>query len=414
MNYQLIAPCYFGTESTAAFEAKRIGGQNVQVTDGRIAFEGDASVIAAANLGLRCAERVLLLLKSWPVLTFDELFDGVASVPWEELLPADACFPVKGSSLSSQLSSVPACQSIVKKAVVERLRRGHRVQTLPESGGEYRIRFSIRKNQAELFLDTTGEGLHKRGYRRNATEAPIKETLAAAIADLGRVRRDSLVLDPFCGSGTLVIEAAQKALNIAPGLRRRFAAEHYAFVPPEIWAAQREKCLAEAKMDAAFEGVGYDIDPAAVQLANQNAKLAGVGSRCRFEQADVRDLAPPPNAIILTNPPYGERLGDLDTAAALAKTLGERLRDHPAAGVYVITADAEFEAHYGQRANRRRKLYNGMIPCQVYMYFDAPHARPGGPAAPAAPHRPAEKRPAEKHPAKPRPAAPAAQKSPAK
>lgn len=376
LEYQLVAPCYFGTEATAAFEAKRIGGREVRVTDGRVAFWGDASVIAAANLGLRCAERVLLLLKSWHAASFDELFDGAASVPWEELLPPDAAFPVRGSSLSSQLSSVPACQSIVKKAVVERLRRGHKVLTLPETGQEYRIRFSIRKNEAEIFLDTSGEGLHKRGYRRNATGAPIKETLAAAMADLGRVRRDSLVLDPFCGSGTLVIEAAQKALNIAPGLRRRFAAEHYAFVPPEIWERQREKCLEEAKMDAGFEGVGYDIDPAAVQLANQNAKLAGVGGRCRFEQADVAVFTPAPNAIVLTNPPYGERLGDLDTAAALAGVLGRQLRQHPAAGVYVITADADFEKHYGLRAARRRKLYNGMIPCQVYMYFGQKGPRP--------------------------------------
>lgn len=369
LEYQLIAPCYFGAEATAAFEAKRAGGRDVRVSDGRVAFGGDASVIAAANLGLRSAERVLLLLKSWHAETFDELFDGAAAVPWEELLPADAAFPVKGSSLSSQLSSVPACQSIVKKAVVERLRRGHKTLTLPETGQEYRIRFSIRKNEAEIFLDTSGEGLHKRGYRRNATGAPIKETLAAVIADLGRVRRDSLVLDPFCGSGTLVIEAAQKALNIAPGLRRRFAAEHYAFVPPKIWAEQREKCLAEAKPDAGFEGVGFDIDPEAVRLANQNAKLAGVGGRCRFELADVKDFAPAPNAIVLTNPPYGERLGDLDTAAALAGVLGRQLRAHPPAGAYVITADADFEKHYGARAARRRKLYNGMIPCQVYMYY---------------------------------------------
>ena len=263
MNYNLIAPCYFGTESTAAFEVRRLGAEDVQVTDGRIAFAGGAELIAAANLNLRCAERVLVLLKSYAAFTFDELFDGVAAIPWEELLPADAQFPVKGSSLSSVLSSVPACQSIVKKAVVERLKRGHRVLMLPETGALYKIRFSIRKNQVEIMLDTSGDGLHKRGYRRNATGAPIKETLAAAIADLGRVRRDSQVADPFCGSGTLVIEAAQKAMNIAPGLRRRFAAEHYSFCPPAVWAAQREKALAEVKKDAAFEGVGYDIDPQA-------------------------------------------------------------------------------------------------------------------------------------------------------
>lgn len=369
MNYRLIAPCYFGTESTAAFEVRRLGAQNVQVTDGRISFEGAAEMIAAANLNLRCAERVLLLLKTYTAVTFDELFDGVYSVPWEDLIPANAQFPVKGSSLSSTLSSVPACQSIVKKAVVERLKKGHRVSVLPEDGPLYKLRFSIRKNQVELMLDTTGDGLHKRGYRRNATGAPIKETLAAAIADLGRVRRDTLVNDPFCGSGTLVIEAAQKAMNIAPGLRRRFAAEQYAFCPPSIWAAQREKALGEVKKDSAFEGVGYDIDPAAVELARQNAKLAGVGERCRFEVADVQAFAPPAEATVLTNPPYGERLGDLDTAARLAGVLGKRLQVCPAAGAYIITADADFEAHFGKKANRKRKLYNGMIPCQVYMYF---------------------------------------------
>ena len=369
MKYHLIAPCYFGTESTAAFEVRRIGAEEVQVTDGRIAFTGGPEIIAAANLNLRCAERVLLLLKSYTATTFDELFDGVYSIPWEELLPADAQFPVKGSSLSSILSSVPACQKIVKKAVVERLKKGHKVLTLPETGALYKLRFSIRKNRVEIMLDTSGDGLHKRGYRRNATGAPIKETLAAAIADLGRVRRDTLVQDPFCGSCTMVIEAAQKAMNIAPGLRRRFCAEHYGFVPQKVWAEQREKALSEVRMDAAFEGFGWDIDPAAVELATQNAKLAGVGERCHFEVADVADFVPEAAATVLTNPPYGERLGDLETAAKLAGVLGGRWEQNPGQGLYVITADADFERHFGKKAARRRKLYNGMIPCQVYMYY---------------------------------------------
>ena len=369
MKYHLIAPCYFGTESTAAFEVRRIGAEEVQVTDGRIAFTGGPEIIAAANLNLRCAERVLLLLKSYTATTFDELFDGVYSIPWEELLPADAQFPVKGSSLSSILSSVPACQKIVKKAMVERLKKGHKVLTLPETGALYKLRFSIRKNRVEIMLDTSGDGLHKRGYRRNATGAPIKETLAAAIADLGRVRRDTLVQDPFCGSGTMVIEAAQKAMNIAPGLRRRFCAEHYGFVPQKVWAEQREKALSEVRMDAAFEGFGWDIDPAAVELATQNAKLAGVGERCHFEVADVADFVPDAAATVLTNPPYGERLGDLETAAKLAGVLGSRWEQNPGQGLYVITADADFERHFGKKAARRRKLYNGMIPCQVYMYY---------------------------------------------
>ena len=369
-EFTLVAPCFFGTESTLSFEVRRLGAQNVQVTDGRVAFSGGPEMIAAANLNLRTAERVLLLLKTFPASTFDELFDGVNAIPWEELIPADAQFPVKGSSLSSQLSSVPACQSIVKKAVVKRLQAGHKTATLPETGALYKIRFAIRKNVVEVMLDTSGDGLHKRGYRRNATLAPIKETLAAAIADLGRVRRDSLVQDPFCGSGTLVIEAAQKALNIAPGLRRRFAAEQFDFVPAAVWREQRQKALDETKLDAAFEGIGYDIDPAAVALANANAKLAGVGERCHFEAADVKDFTAAQNAIVLTNPPYGERLGDAAEAAGLARTLGQVWQRHPGQGLYAITADADFETHFGKKAARRRKIYNGMIPCQLYMYFD--------------------------------------------
>lgn len=368
--YTMVAPCFFGTESTLHFEIKRLGAQNIQVTDGRIAFQGEAEMIAAANLNLRTAERVLLQLATYKAMTFDELFDGCYRIPWEELLPADAAFPVKGSSLSSQLSSVPACQSIIKKAIVKRLMVGHKTSTLPESGQVYKVRFSLRKNEVEIYLDTSGDGLHKRGYRRNATLAPIKETLAAAIADLGRVRRDSLVQDPFCGSGTLVIEAAQKALNLAPGLRRRFAAEHFDFVPAEAWARQRQKALEEVRRDAAFEGVGYDIDPAAVALANANAKLAGVGDRCRFEVADVKDFMPAAAATVLTNPPYGERLGSSAEAASLAKTLGQIWQRNPAQGLYAITADTDFEQHFGKKANRRRKIYNGMIPCQLYMYYD--------------------------------------------
>ncbi len=369
LEYDLIAPCYFGVERAAAFDLQRTGARDVAITDGRVAFRGGAEVIAAANLWSRCAERVLILLKAFPVATFDELFDGVSAIPWEELMPANAAFPVKGSSLSSTLSSVPACQSIVKKAVVERLRRGHHVQALPEDGALYKLRFSIRKNVAEIMLDTSGEGLHKRGYRKNSMEAPIKETLAAAIADLGRVYPDTQAQDPFCGSGTLLIEAAMKAMNLAPGLRRHFIAEHYAFLPGKVWAEQREKALDEARRDAAFEGVGFDIDPAAVALAAANAKLAGVDSHCRFFTADVQKYAPAPGVKVFTNPPYGERLGDAEDAARLAGVLGERLTECPVRGAYIISGDADFERHFGRPAKRRRKLYNGMIPCQVYMYF---------------------------------------------
>ena len=329
-RYTLVAPCFFGTESTLSFEVKRLGAENVKVTDGRVAFEGDASLIAAANLNLRTAERVLLLLKTARTVTFDELFDSVYSIAWEDILPPDAQFPVKGSSLSSTLSSVPACQSIVKKAIVKRLMAGHHVSTLPETGALYKVRFALRKDVVEIMLDTSGDGLHKRGYRRNATLAPIKETLAAAIADLGHVRREHVCTGPvlrFRYNGDC--SAAQKALNIAPGLRRRFAAEAFDFLPRDVWAQERRKALEAARMDAGFEGVGYDIDPAAVALANANAKLAGVGERCRFEVADVKDFHAAAQAVVLTNPPYGERLGDAAEAAALARVLGQVWRAAP-------------------------------------------------------------------------------------
>ena len=240
-KFELIAPCFFGCEATAKFELTRIGAENIRVGDGRLTFAGGPEMIAAANLNLRTVERVMLLLNTYPASTFDELFDGVYSIPWEELLPADAAFPVTGSSLNSQLTSVPACQSIIKKGCGQAPDEQASYLCSAETGAEYKIRFMLRKNVCEIMLDTTGEGLHKRGYRRNAMEAPIRETLAATIADLGRVRRDSLVEDPFCGSGTLLIEAAQKAMNIAPGLKRRFAAERYSFVPASLWPSSARK-----------------------------------------------------------------------------------------------------------------------------------------------------------------------------
>ena len=369
MNFTFTAPCYFGLESAAAFDFKRIGATDIKITDGRITFSGDETILAAANLWSRCAERVMINLASFQATTFDDLFDGVGAIPWEDFIPKTGKFPVKGSSLSSTLSSVPACQSIVKKSVVERLRKGHSVSFLPERGDEYRIRFSIRKDWVEVFLDTSGDGLHKRGYRRTAGAAPLKETLAAAIADFGRVRRDSRVEDPFCGSGTLVIESALKAYNIAPGLNRAFAAEHYQFLPEGIFEEQRALARAEIKTDAQFTGAGYDLDPEAIALAKANAKTAGVSQYCRFEVADVAKFQPRPEALVLTNPPYGERMLTTAEAGELAQKLGAATKAFPPAATYVITADDTFERHYGRKATKRRKVYNGMIPCQIYMYF---------------------------------------------
>lgn len=369
MTFDFVAPCYFGLESAAAFDFKRVGATDVKIADGRISFTGDAQVLADANLWSRCAERVMIRLATFPAATFDELFDGVSGIPWEDYIPKTGKFPVKGSCLSSTLSSVPACQSIVKKAVVERLRKGHKVSFLPERGEEYRIRFSLRKDVAEVFLDTSGPGLHKRGYRQKAVLAPLKETLSAAMADFGRVRRDSTVQDPFCGSGTLVIEAALKAFNIAPGLRRRFAAEHYAFLPEGLFDRAREAARAEVKKDAAFEGYGFDIDPEAVALAEANAKKAGVEKRCTFHCAAVDRFTPSSSSLVLSNPPYGERLLDRSEAVMLVGQFGAALEKSPVAGAYIISSDDRFEAHFGKKAKKRRKVYNGMIPCQIYMYY---------------------------------------------
>ena len=369
MQYTLIAPCYFGTESVLSYEVKKLGAENVQVSDGKVTFTGDEHIIAAANINLRTAERVVILLKEFKAKTFDELFDGVYSINWAQLMPKDAQFPVKGSSLSSTLSSVPACQKIVKKAIVESMKKGHNTKVLTETGALYKIRVALRKDIVSVMLDTSGDGLHKRGYRRNSGEAPIKETLAAAIVDLARVRSDSIVQDPFAGSGTLLIEAAQKALNIAPGLKRRFAGEEYAFLPREIWDQERQKAREAINRDVPFKAYGFDIDPFVLEIARQNAQKAGVGGVISFFTADVKNFAPQPDATVITNPPYGERLGDIETAALLEKTLSRRLKENPVKSSYIITADAEFETNFGAKANKRRKLYNGMIPCQLYMYY---------------------------------------------
>ena len=282
-KFELIAPCFFGCESTAKFELTRIGAENIRVDDGRLSFAGGAEMIAAANLNLRTVERVMLLLARYRAATFDDLFDGVYDIPWEELLPADAAFPVTGSSLNSQLSSVPACQSIIKKAVVKRLMAKHHTSVLPETGAEYKIRFMLRKDECEIMLDTTGDGLHKRGYRRNAMEAPIRETLAATIADLGRVRRNSLVEDPFCGSGTLLIEAAQKAMNIAPGLKRRFAAE------PAVHTLNKQvEELSAGAISAKAMGMSLSIAvSAAGGLAMYWSTLSSVCSGATFIRPEV-------------------------------------------------------------------------------------------------------------------------------
>ncbi len=370
MDIQMVAPCLMGLEGIVGGELRRMDAQNVMPENGRVFFSGDESILARANLWSRCAERILIVVGSFTATTFDELFEGVKALEWERWLGKNDAFPVKGSSVSSQLFSVSDCQSIIKKAVVERLKSVYHIPWFEETGPVHQIQFHLMKNTAYIMLDTSGDGLHKRGYRRNGVAAPIKETLAAAMADLAFVKQDSFVCDPVCGSGTLLIESALKALNVAPGLKRSFACEPWGVTDAAVWAAERERANDLIRRDAAFAAIGSDINPDAVKTASENAYKAGVGRRCEFVQRDIKDFSCERERVtVLCNPPYGERLGSVSEAQAIYRTMGKVFPRRDGMSYYIITPDEEFERQFGRRADKRRKLYNGMIKCQLYMYF---------------------------------------------
>jgi len=365
-------PCHFGLESVLKFELTQIGASNLQVSDGRITFTGDLSLLARANLCLATAERVLLVLGEFDAVTFEELYQGVKRIPLERYIGKLDAFPVKGYSLNSELHSVPACQSIIKKAVAKRLESVYHQSWFEETGATIQIQFMLLRDRVMLLLDTSGIGLHKRGYRRNSVEAPIKETIAAGIADLARVYPDSVVCDPMCGSGTLMIESALKAMNIAPGINRHFAAGQWGCFPADVWQRPRSACLDEINRDAPFEAFGSDIDPEAVRLTLENAANAGVASRIHVVQRDMRRFEFPQaerRLIMLCNPPYGERILDIKEAEELYRALGRLCEPAPGRSFNIISPHDEFESLFGRKADRRRKLYNGMIKCQLYMYF---------------------------------------------
>ena len=372
INY--VAPCHFGLEKTLSFEIRKIGGEDVRADNGRVFFSGNAELCAKANIFLSVAERVCVLLGQFRAETFDDLFEGIRKLPLSDFIGRNDSFPNKGTSLNSKLSSVPAIQKIVKKAMAVNLGKSYGLNVLPESGCECKIRFTLMKNEFTLMLDTSGTGLHKRGYRAQGNAAPISETLAAGIVDLARVRSSDLICDPFCGSGTLLIESALKALNIAPGLNRRFAGEKMDFLPPKIWESAREEARSLIKTDeSGFCALGYDIDPDCVKLTLENAAKAGVSKYIRAEKRDIRDFKSPESKVkLITNPPYGERMLEIEEARGLYKAMGERLlpfienRDN---SLYVITPDEEFEDIFGAKADKNRKLYNGMLMCRLYMYF---------------------------------------------
>ncbi len=365
----MVCPCHFGLESTLKFEVTKIGGQDIAVSDGKVAFSGDLSTLVKANLWLAAAERVLVQLAEFEAHSFEELFQGTKNAPFEDFIGVKDRFPVKGHSLNSDLHSVPDCQAIIKKAAVERLGSRYGVTWFEETGTTYQIRFGILKDRVSIYLDSSGEGLHKRGYRRNSNAAPIKETLAAGIIDLAFVNSGSRVCDPFCGSGTLLIEAAYRALNIAPGLKRRFAADDWRIISPEIWENERKNALDAIRKDTDFFAYGYDIDPECVALTLENCRKAGIRKRVEVRQADVKNYVNEAGTITVCNPPYGERLLELREAEKLYTVMGKRFiadREHPC---YVISPHEEFEKLFGKRADKRRKLYNGMLKCQLFMYY---------------------------------------------
>ncbi len=370
MDIAFSAPCLMGIEGILAGELRYLGAQQVEAQNGRVLFSGDADTLARINLCSRYAERVQILMGSFKALSFEELFQGVKALPWERWIGKSDAFPVKGRSLSSALHSIPDCQSIIKKAVVERLKAKYLLSWFEETGPVHQIQFLILKDEVSVMLDTSGSGLHKRGYRRNSNDAPIKETLAAAIVDIARVRPYSAVYDPFCGSGTLLIEAAQKARGIAPGLGRRFAAEGWKQIPREVWREQRTRAQESVRHDIEFEAFGFDHDEEAVRLTRENAKLAGVDDLIHVQKRDVSAFEMPTDkGIILTNPPYGERLLDLSAARELYRLMGTVFPARQGVQAYIISPDEEFEKFYGRKADKKRKLYNGMIKCDLFQYF---------------------------------------------
>ena len=369
-KYRMVAPCLFGVEGILADELRRMEAEDVTAENGRVLFSGGPALIARANICSRYAERILICLGEFPAASFTQMFDGVKALPWENYIGSRDAFPVKGWSIGSQLHSIPDCQSIVKKAIVERLKSRYNLDWFQESGPVCQVQFSLFKDRAALMIDTSGEGLHKRGYRRQAGEAPLKETLAAAMAYLARLYPDTQMFDPFCGSGTILIESAMLAANLAPGLRRGFAAERMGFLSAAVWQTERQRAADMVKRDLPFRAFGSDLDPAAVALTNANAQRAGVGKLCRAETGDIRDFTPPDGrCVVITNPPYGERLLDIKAAEALYTIMGRQIITAPGKRYYVITPDDDFEKIFGRPADKRRKLYNGMIKCQLYMYF---------------------------------------------
>lgn len=370
MKLQMVATCLFGLEKLLGEEIDRLGCRRLDTMDGRVTFEGTETQLAAANLRLRFAERVFLRIGGFHAESFEELFEGVRALPWEQWIGRDDAFPVKGHAIRSRLFSVPDCQSIVKKAIVSRLSECYGLSWLPEEGVKYQVEFFLFKDEATLMIDTSGVALHKRGYRPVSGEAPLRETLAAAVASIARPREDVLFWDPFCGSGTIAIEAAMMMTGQAPGLDRHFAAELFPQIDASVWKSERERAMSEINFDSEFEVWASDIDPAVLEVAKENADRAGVADRIRFFVQDATKIKKlDRKGTIVCNPPYGERLMTKKEVEDLYRAMGRTFATLEPWQIYVLTSAENFERLYGRRADKVRKLYNGMIPCQLYQFF---------------------------------------------
>ncbi len=365
----LVALTAFGLEAVVSRELKQLGYDDHTITDGRVAFSADRSAICRANLWLRSAERIAIKLGSFPANDFGELFDGVKALSWADWLPENAAFPVQGKSKRSKLHSVPDCQSIVKKAIVESLKHTYSSQWFAENGPKYSVEVSLVNDEATLLIDTTGPGLHKRGYRKLMGKAPLKETLAAALVQLSYWNRDRPFIDPFCGTGTIPIEAAMIARNLAPGRNREFAAESWPVVPIELWKQAREEAADVERRDSYETLIGTDADDEVLSLARYHARQAGVDADIHFQQKSFADLTTKREyGCLITNPPYGERSGELEEALAIYHSMSDIFRLLETWSIYVLTSHSQFEQIVGRQAGRRRKLYNGRIACTYYQF----------------------------------------------
>ncbi|MEX2316012.1 MAG: bifunctional 23S rRNA (guanine(2069)-N(7))-methyltransferase RlmK/23S rRNA (guanine(2445)-N(2))-methyltransferase RlmL [Pirellulales bacterium] len=379
---QLIVTAAAGTEAVVKRELAALGHTAQTVTPGRLLFHGDAAAICRANLWLRAGERVLIHVGSFSATDFGALFDGTAALPWEQWLTKDAEFPVAGRSHHSQLSSVPACQRIVKRAIVKRLQEAHHAEELPETGPRCSIEISLRDDKATLTLDTTGVGLHKRGYRSLVGEAQLRETLAAVLVQLSYWRPGRVLVDPFCGTGTIPIEAALIGRNIAPGMRRAFVAETWPTLDGRHWQLAREEARDAVRPALAERLIGYDINPEALNLARYHAEQAGVAGDIHWQERPFTELrAKAEYGCIITNPPYGERMGDSAEIEQLYQSFPLVLRRLPTWSHYILSARRDLEALVGQQADRRRKLYNGPIECTYYQFHGPRPPRDAGDAA---------------------------------